>query len=146
MSLRTVVAAPFRGRGTDTLAESEFVVALSLDRDWYSPEQATRLVDVAVTEGLLAREDGQLGPTFDHDGVDVPEGFVPSEELLRGRSVFEQVLDAVVESGVEKREAVAAINRSQQSLAISVEAAAVLYARRRGIEVAEATERALAEL
>lgn len=146
MSLRSAVAAPYRGRAETQLAESEFVVALSLDRDWFSPDQATRLADVAVGEGLLRREADALVPTFDPESVTIPEGFVPSEELLQQRSVFEQVLDALVVSGVEKREAVADINRLQQSLGITIEAAAVLYARRQDVEMNEATERALDKL
>ncbi len=146
MSLRSAVAAPFQARGETQLAESEFVVALSLDRNWFSPEQATRLADVAVGEGLLRRTENELVPTFDTESVTIPEGFVPGEELLQQRSVFEQVLDALVANGVEKREAVAQINQLQQALGVTIEAAAVLYARRRDVEVNEATERALAEL
>jgi hypothetical protein len=146
VSLRSAVAAPFQGRGEQELPESEFVVALSLDRDWFSPDQATRLADVAVSEGLLRRTEETLVPTFDHESVTIPEGFVPSEELLQQRSTFERVLDAVVANGVEKREAVAAINGLQQTLEITIEAAAVLYARRQGVEVGEAAERALCEL
>jgi hypothetical protein len=146
VSLRSAVAAPFQGRGETQLAESEFVVALSLDRDWFSPDQATRLADVAVGEGLLRRTEGALVPTFDTENVTIPEGFVPGEDLLQQRSTFEQVLDALVASGVEKRKAVAEINELQQSLSVTIEAAAVLYARRRDVEVREAAERALVEL
>jgi hypothetical protein len=146
VSLRSAVAAPFKSRGEGELAESEFVVALSLDRDWFSPEQATRLADVAVGEGLLERTGKTLAPTFDPTDVTIPEGFVPDEELLRRRSAFEQVLDALVADGIDKRAAVADINELQQSLAVTIEAAAVLYARRREVDVSEAAERALAEL
>ena len=146
MSLRSAVAAPYRSRGETRLAESEFVVALSLDRNWFSPDQATRLADVAVGEGLLRREDDALVPTFDPEDATIPEEFVPSEDLLRQRSAFERILDALVKSGIEKRRAVAEINQLQQSLRLTIEAAAVLYARRRDIDVHEAAERALADL
>ena len=146
MSLRSAVAAPYQSRGERRLEESEFVVALSLDRNWFSPDQATRLADVAVGEGLLRREESGLIPTFDPEDVTIPDGFVPSEDLLQRRSVFERLLDALVESGVEKRRAVAEINQLQQSLSLTIEAAAVLYARRQGVEVTENANRALAEL
>lgn len=146
MSLRSAVAAPFLGRGEQRLAESEFVVALSLDRDWFSPDQATRLADVAVGEGLLDRTDGTLEPTYELDDIAIPDGFVPSEDLLRQRSTFERVLDDLVAAGTEKRVAVAEINRLQQELGITIEAAAVVYARRRDLDVEEVAERALAEL
>ncbi|WP_121822501.1 DUF2240 family protein [Halostella salina] len=146
MSLRTAVAAPFRQRGAERLGENEFVVALSLDRDWFSPDQAKRLIDVATGQGLLAREDGDLVPSFDPEDVTVPEGFVPDESILQERSTFEQVLDRVVADGVEKQAAVADINRLQGELGVTVEAAAVVYARRQGVDVDEPARAAVEEL
>ena len=146
VSLRVAVAAPFRQRGSERIAESEFVVALSLDRDWFSPDQAKRLVDVATGRGLLRRDDDDLVPTFDPDGVAVPEGFTPDDELLRDPSPFEVVLESLVAAGEEKRAAVGAINGLQRELGVTAEAAAVVYARRQGVEVDDAARRALADL
>ncbi|PCR89252.1 DUF2240 family protein [Natrinema ejinorense] len=135
MSLRVAVAAPFIQNGTRRLKENEFVVALSLDRDWFSPDQAKRLIDIATKEGLLERDDDGLAVTFDPVGVTVPEEFVPDEDLLRERSAFERVLDSLVAEGMEKHEAVGAINTLQRELGLTIEAAAVVYARREGIDV-----------
>jgi hypothetical protein len=142
MSLRTAVAAPFKGRGADRLDEGQFVVALSLDRDWFSPDQAKRLVDIATSEGLVERDGDELVAAFDPTAERVPEDFVPDEDLLRGRSPFERVLDRLVEAGHEKREVVADINALQAELGVTVEAAAVLYARRRGVDVGNAAQAA----
>lgn len=146
MSLRTAVAAPFRQEGSREMGESAFVVALSLDRDWFSPDQAKRLVDVAASEGLLTRADGELEARFDPQAVDVPEGFVPDESILQARSTFERVLSALVDAGHEKQAAVAAVNGLQSDLGVSVEAAAVLYAHRQGVDVQDHAEAAIAEL
>ncbi|WP_049888520.1 MULTISPECIES: DUF2240 family protein [Natrinema] len=137
MSLRVAVAAPFIQNGTRQLKENEFVVALSLDRDWFSPDQATRLIDVATGEGLLERGDDGLAVTFDLSEVTVPEEFSPDEDLLQERSAFERVLDSLVAEGAEKQAAVGAINTLQQELGLTIEAAAVVYARREGIDVDE---------
>jgi len=146
MSLRRAVAAPFVTDGSDRLGESEFVVALSLDRDWFSPDQAKRLVDVAASEGLLEREGDDLAITFDPGETTIPDDFVPEESILRERSTFERVLGAVVQHGEDKQSAVAAINRLQGELGVTLEAAAVVYARRQGIDVSEFAERARGEL
>jgi hypothetical protein len=137
MSLRRAVAAPFRQRGVERINESEFVVALSLDRDWFSPDQAQRLVDVATGKGLLDRDGDDILATFDIGDVDVPDGFVPDESVLQQRSTFERVLDTLVDAGVEKQDAVADINRLQAELGLTIEAAAVLYARREGVDVTD---------
>lgn len=146
MSLRRAVATPFRQRGVEQLKESEFVVALSLDQGWFSPDQAQRLADVATTEGLLEQRGDELAVAFDPLEVDIPEGFEPDESVLQRRSTFERILAAVVDAGVEKRTAVAEINRLQADLAVSVEAAAALYARRRGVDVTDLAARAREEL
>ena len=141
MSLKTAVAVPFRQRGTDRMAESEFVVALSLDRNWFSPDQAKTLVDVATGEGLLERDGDALVVGFDASAVTVPEGFIPGEEILQSRSTFERLLGAVVDGDTDKQTAVAGINALQSELGVTVETAAVVYARREGIDVGDiATE------
>ena len=137
MSLRVAVAAPFIQSGTQRLQENEFVVALSLDRDWFSPDQSKRLIDIATQEGLLERVDGSLETTFDTADVTVPEEFVPDEDLLQERSAFERVLESLVADGVEKHEAVGAINTLQQELGLTIEVAAVVYARREGVDISE---------
>jgi hypothetical protein len=146
MSLRTAVAAPFRADGSRRMGESAFVVALSLNRDWFSPDQAKRLVDVAASEGLLHRVDGDLEAQFDPADTPVPEGFRPDESILRERSTFERVLGALVEAGEDKQSSVAAVNGLQSDLGVTIEAAAVLYAHRRGIDVAEHARSARSEL
>ncbi|SHG55325.1 DUF2240 family protein [Halobaculum gomorrense] len=146
MTLEAAVAAPFRGAGTDRMGEGEFVVALSLDRDWFSPDQAKRLVDIATGRGLLAEEDGDLVTQFDPAEVHVPADFVPDESILREQSTFEQAIDAIVADGMEKRDAVAAANRRQREAGVTLETAAVLVARERGVDVGTVAEAAREEV
>ena len=146
MSLRRAVAVPFRAKGREKIPESEFVVALSLDRDWFSPDQTKQLVDVAVSEGLLAREDGALAVTFDVEEEAIPDDFRPDESIIQTRTTFQRVLDAVVDAGASKQEAVAGINALQSNLGVTIEAAAVLYAHRRGVDVTDYARRAREEL
>jgi len=138
MSLEVAVAVPFKQRGTTRLGEGEFVVALSLDRNWFSPDQAKRLIDVAAGRGLVERVDGEVAARFDPPAVTVPEEYEPDESILREQSAFERILDALVAAGHDKRAAVAAINERQRRLDVTVEAAAALYALRQGVDVGDA--------
>jgi hypothetical protein len=147
MSLEATVAVPYRHHGTDRLEEGTFVVALSLDRDWFSPDQAKRLIDVAVGRGLLDREGTDLVAAFDPASVDVPDDFVPDESVIREQSTFERLLAAVVDGAdVEKQAAVAAINELQRELGVTIEAAAAVYAHRNGVDVRGVAADAIAEL
>ena len=146
MSLEAAVAVPFRGAGSDRMGERKFVVALSLERDWFSPDQAKRLVDVAVGHGLVERDDGDVVARFDPAAVEVPEGFTPEESILRERSAFERVLEALVAAGTDKQSAVAAVNARQRDLGITLEAAAVVEARAAGVDVSAVAEQVRREL
>jgi len=146
MELRRTVAAPFRQRGADRLGESEFVAAIAMDRRWYSPAQAKRLLDVAAGEGLLERTDDEVRPCFDVAATTIPEDFEPGEELLQDRSTFERVLSVLVEAGHDKQSAVAGVNELQADLGLTIGAAAVLYARREGHAIPELGARAREEL
>lgn len=142
MGLKVAVAAPFKREGKRELVESEFVVALSLDRDWYSPDQAKRLLERAHGEGLVQRGDDAVRATFDPESVEVPASFSPDESLLSERSPFERILDALVAAGAEKQATVAAINDLQVRLGVTIEAAAVVHARREGLDPSDAAARA----
>lgn len=146
MSLRQAVAHPFLREGTTAMGESAFVVALSLDRNWFSPDQAKRLVDVAVGEGLLRREDGDLHVTFDAGSVSLPDKFEPDESILQERSTFERVLEVLTDAGHDKQDAVAAVNKLQAELDVTIEAAAVLYAHRHGLDVTGLARQARTEV
>ncbi len=146
MSLQVAVAVPFRQQGARSLGEGEFVVALSLDREWFSPDQAKRLVDVAVGRGLLDNSDGDLQPTFDVGDIEIPEGFTPDTDILREQSTFEQLLELMVSGGLSKQDAVASTNETQRRLGITLEAAAVVVARRNGIDCGAVADSVRAEL
>jgi hypothetical protein len=146
MDLRRTVAAPFRERGVEELGESEFVASIAMDRRWYSPAQAKRLLDVAAGEGLIEHRGDAVAPTFDVTGTTIPEDFSPGEDLLRDRSTFDRVLDTLTDAGHDKREAVAGINHLQANLGITIEAAAVCYARKQGEPVTEIADRARSAL
>lgn len=146
MGLDAVVAAPFRGRGRDRMRESEFVVSLSLDRDWFSPDQASRIVDIALGRGLLSQDGDDLVAEFDPNDVDLPPDFTPNDGLLDEASPFEQVLEALVATGMDKQDAVAGINQLQADLDLTIAAAAVVYGHRHGVDVSDAAAQALRTL
>jgi hypothetical protein len=146
MTLEVAVAVPFKQRGQTRLGEGEFVVALSLDRNWFSPDQAKRLIDVATGRGLLERDDGEVVASFDPSSVTVPAEYEPDESILREQSTFERILDSLVAAGHDKQEAVAAINERQRRLDITVEAAAALYARQENVDIGGAARAARGEL
>ena len=146
MSLQVALAAPFKRAGRERLTEQAVVVDLAVDRNWVSPDQAKRLVELGVSRGLLEGDEEDLRATFDVQAVDVPDGFTPDERLFQERSPVEVVIEALEEAGIERREAVASINDLQGRLGVTAGAAAVLRARQAGVSVPEAVTSVETEL
>jgi hypothetical protein len=146
MSLRVAVAAPFKRAGRDRLSEQAFVVDLAVDRNWVSPDQAKRLVELGRQRELLRVVDGDLEPTFEPGEVAVPEGFVPDEKLFQERSPVELVIETFVEAGRDRRTAVASINTIQEELSVTAGTAAVLAARRADLDVSDVAAQVRTEL
>lgn len=141
MSLQVTVAAPFKGKGRTRMREQAFVVDLALDRNWVSPDQAKRLLELGTEQGLLRREDEEVSVAFDLESVTVPDGFSPDESVFQSRSPFEEILDALERAGHERQPTVAAINSLQSDLRVTADTAAVLYARQQGLDVDGAASR-----
>jgi hypothetical protein len=146
MSLQVAVAAPFERAGRETLTEQAIVVDLAVDRNWVSPDQAKRLVELGVQRGLLERDEDGLRATFDVQAVEIPDGYTPDERLFQERSPVELVIEALEETGIDRREAAASINDLQGRLGVTAGAAAVLRARQAGVSVPEAVTTVETEL
>ena len=120
------------------MRDQAFVVDLAMDRDWFSPDQAKRLADLATDRGLLEVVEGELVASFDLEEVEIPDGFVPDRSIFETKSPFESVLDSLISAGHDRQQAVAGINGLQDELLVTADTAAVLYARQQGISVDDA--------
>lgn len=149
MSLRRVVAAPFLRRETDEATRAEFIYSLTRDADWFDTDEAEKVLETGVEEGLLKADGDDVRPAFDVSEVDVPDGFSPSARSLIGenRGVFERTVDRLVEAGHDKRESVAEINRRHAEMGdVGVQAAALIVAKEKGLSVADLAEEGLEEM
>lgn len=140
--LETCLAVLYKRKGKNVLTEAEFQFAVSLDFRWFTPQEAQRLMELAIGRGLLVRSDIYLSPSFDYKDIEAPLSFRPSRDVLVGEkeevSLFAQLVGLITsQGGLKKREAVGRINRTQERLGVDVEVAALVVASDLGVEVSE---------
>ena len=124
--LKEAIASAFRSKGKSSMKRNELIMTLSYDLCMFSPEEAKRIVDLALEKGLLMGDE-ELSPTFDLDEKDV----------------FDKIIDDIAErTGKSKREIIAMINKRQEELGnlLSVEVVALLIAKEVGIDVSDYIE------
>ncbi|MFZ2412244.1 MAG: DUF2240 family protein [Candidatus Methanoperedens sp.] len=136
--LTYTVSMPFLRKGKETLKESEFVLALSIDLNWLTPEQAKNVLNLAEKSGLLKKEGEMIHPAFDISGVNIPSGFKPEPASFDKKTLFDRVTDRIISgTGIEKRKVIALINKKQEELSkmVVIEVSALLVAIDHGLIV-----------
>jgi hypothetical protein len=146
--LLVTVAQPFKKRGKNSLTISEFIFALSLDLGWFSPEQARQVLAMAEKAELLVKKGDEIKLNFDPKGIEAPFGFKPDLKAILQRTLFDQIIERIMSSGLSRRNAIALVNKKQESLLklVTIEVAALLVAKERGIQIADLAEKAFMDL
>lgn len=143
------VSMPFLRKGKEALKESEFVLALSIDLNWFNPERAKMVLNDAEKAGLIKREGDLLRPAFDLSSVKIPSGFKPEPDVFGKKTIFDRVVERIIlGTGMEKRKVIALINKKQEDLLklVEIEVSAILVALEYGIKADDLIEEEYASL
>ena len=138
--LTLVVAAPFKKNATSSLSMRDFEFALSFDFKWMSPDEASKVRDLAIKSRLLTLDDGALKPVFNLNVTDMPHGFKPDVDLFKEKTVLEIIMDYVsTTTGMGLRDIAARINAKQEQLSdlVDIEVAALLVAKEMGCDTGQ---------
>lgn len=143
------VAVPFKRKGKEALKESEFVLALSIDLNWFNPEQAKNLLGNAEKAGLIKRDEDLVKPAFDLNSVQIPSGFKPDSSIFERKTIFDRAIERIIAgTGMEKRRVISLINKKQEELSklVVIEVSAILVALEHGVAVDDLIEEECAVL
>lgn len=142
-------AMPFKRKGTASIKEIEFIMALSMDLSWFEPETAKAFIQKAIEEGIISREMGFIKARFEFNEVQIPMGFKPSASAFEEKEVFEQIISRIMaETGDEKQKIIAEINKKRDETGglFIIDVLGILAAKERGIEVDDLIEKAYRNL
>lgn len=143
------VSMPFKKKGRETLRESEFVLALSFDLNWFTPDQAKIIVRDAEKAGLIKKEGDMIRPEFDISSVEIPAGFKPDSSVFNQKTILDRAIERIMSStGMEKRKVIALINKKQEDLSklVEIEVSAILVALEHGVAMDDLIEEEYAAL
>jgi len=155
--LKLIVSTPFKKNNTIFLSEKDFEFTLAFDLQWFSPKIASKVKCHAIEVGLLFHNKDALTPTFDVEGIRIPNTFKPSENFLEKQEnsgvelppikkdiSFEQVLEFITENtGVKRQKLVSEINSMQERLfyLVDIRIVALFMARKFECDIEEIFEK-----
>jgi len=142
-------AMPFKRKGIDSMKENEFIMALSIDLNWFKPAAARAFIRKAIEKDILSRETDMLKAQFNIEDVDIPIGFVPGTDSFEEINVFEQIIERImVNIEDDKQSIIARINQKKNETGnlFTIEVLGILLARECGIDVDDLIDRSYKEL
>ena len=140
---------PFKRKGIDSMKENDFVMALSMDLNWFKPDAARAFVKTAMETGILSMEMDMIKAQFNIEDVDIPVGFIPNSASFTKIDIFEQIIERIMEhTGDDKQSIIARINQKKNDTKglFTIEVLGILLAREYGIQVNDLIERSYEEL
>ena len=138
----------FNRSGKPKLNFSDLYLALSMDLNWFTPEDAKTFVNKAINNKLLTKKGEDILPNFDYENIIVPVGFTPSKQVFEEKVIKkpekkeEKLIDKIVKHLIDKteldsqqiREKILGTSKTNN---ITVEVAAALLAKEHNVSLEE---------
>ncbi|MDG6223939.1 MAG: DUF2240 family protein [Candidatus Thermoplasmatota archaeon] len=127
--LKRIVASVYSSGARGSLSTIEFVNILSYNLRFFPPDRARKVHQAALGSGLLRPEEGGMfRPSFPLEEAEVPPDYRPNPDMnieSLNRSLSERLIESVCDIGMNRKEAIKAINRTAESLNLLFPAAAI---------------------
>jgi hypothetical protein len=141
--VETIIAFLFKRSGKEELTPSDLYLPLSMDLQWFTPNQAKTFVNMALQQKLLIKNEGKLKPSFDYEKIVVPVGFRPSKKPIEEKEVKEEKLDAiktiinriVEKTGLDEKSVIEKIKDFEKEKNIRLEVATLLFSKEYDVDV-----------
>jgi hypothetical protein len=103
-----IIAFLFKHSGKKELSFSDLYLTLSMELNWFTPEDAKKFLNQAIKNHLLNKKEEQVTPTYDYDKIDIPVGFQPTQKVFQEKKIEkpkekkEKVLNQIIKELVQK--------------------------------------------
>jgi hypothetical protein len=140
-----IIAFLFKRSGKEKMSFSELYLNLSMDLNWFSPEDAKKFLNDAIKKKVLIKEDEQISLSFDINKIKIPVGFSPSKQVFSEKknkevveevNVLKQIVKRIHEkTNLEEKQIIDKINEISKEKNINEEIAALLVGKEFEIEI-----------
>ena len=140
-----IIAFLFKRSGKEKMSFSELYLNLSMDLNWFSPEDAKKFLNDAIKKNLLIKEDDQILLSFDINKITIPLGFSPSKRVFFEKknqkgieeiNILEQIVKKIHEkTNLKEQQIIDKINEISKEKNINEEIAALIIGKEYEIEI-----------
>jgi len=144
--VKIIIAFIFKQSGKKELNASEIYLPLSMQLNWFSPQEAKDFVKIAIKQKFLEEKKNLLNPNFEINKIDIPIGFKPTKKVfqkinekkvkLPKKDLSSNIVDKIVEkSNLDKNTIIEKIKKAEQEKNINFDVAALLIGKELNINL-----------
>jgi hypothetical protein len=131
-----IIAFLFKRSGKEELSFSDLYLNLSMELNWFTPEDAKGFVNMAIKQKLLIKKGDLIKPNFNYNKIVVPVGFIPSKtvfkekeiEIIKEDDLLEKIVQKIVEkTKLDEKHIIEKINDIANELNLAKEVATILF-------------------
>ena len=131
-----IIAFIFKRSGKEELSFSDLYLNLSMDLNWFTPDDAKAFVNMAIKQKRLRKKGDLIKPSFDFNKIVIPVGFFPSKtvfeekevEIIEEEDLVEKIVQRIVEkTKLDEKQVVEKINDIVKERNLTREVAALLF-------------------
>jgi len=132
---KIIISFLFKRSGKEELSFSDFYLNLSMELNWFTPDDSKAFVHMAINQKLLIKKGEIIKPNFDINKVVVPVGFIPSKNIFKKEEIedikdeyfFGKIVRQIVEkTKLDEKQVIGKIEDIANERSLTKEVAALL--------------------
>ncbi|MBC7128817.1 MAG: DUF2240 family protein [Thermoplasmatales archaeon] len=135
--LKILFAFLFNKRG-DKLKEEDVFNILSFEMGWMTPKEGKKIIEKGLEKNYIKIEENMIRPNFNYKEVEIPLGFKFDENKIQEYEgdIFSRVIHKIEKNlNIGSKKIIEEIEDLSRNMEIYPEVAAILYAKKKGIEI-----------
>lgn len=140
--LKILFAFLFNKKG-DKIKEEDVFNVLSFEMGWMTPKECKKIIEKGLEKNYIKIEENLIKPDFDYREVEIPLGFKFDESKAKEyeKDIISRIVSIIEKSlNIGSKKIIEEIEELGKNMEIYPEVAAILYAKRKGIEISDFME------
>lgn len=101
--IKNIISFIFKRSGKINLKKTDFYLILSMDLNWFSPNEANHFINLALEKNLLKKINNVLEPNFNISEVNIPFGFLPNKNKFKFNNSDEEIQENDIKKIIFKK-------------------------------------------
>jgi len=142
---KIIITFLFNRSGKSKLSYKELYLTLSMELNWFTPDNAKMFINQALRENLIKKENEEIIPNFDLKNIVVPNGFTPSKQVFqekveslekKSETLINKLISTLIEkTKLDEKTIISDIKEIEEKRNITIEVAALLFGKEHNISM-----------